>query len=227
MTTAAAVKAFLPSGTTPRALNAGTLTNPTAKSYSNVLAGHTVALTLSIGFDTNPAFSPSTTSLGSLVVSSGVFAGKSVSELLTIANTILGGGASPYTASQINTALDAVNRNYDNGTINLGYLACPCTVSRMASNDGIIADVKAEVTVYPNPVKGNSTLEFTLNYDSKVKVVIYNINGQIVNDVYEGKVSGEVKNAININSTGMKSGVYIVKLTTDRESVTKSLLITE
>ena len=83
------------------------------------------------------------------------------------------------------------------------------------------------VTVYPNPVKGNSTLEFTLNYDSKVKVVIYNINGQIVNDVYEGKVSGEVKNAININSTGMKSGVYIVKLTTDRESVTKSLLITE
>jgi hypothetical protein len=227
LTTAAAVKAFLPSGTTPRALNAGTLTNPTAKSYSNVLAGHTVALTLSIGFDTNPAFSSSTTSLGSLVVSSGVFVGKSVSELLTIANTILGGGASPYTASQINTALDAVNRNYDNGTINLGYLACPCTVSRMASNDGIIADVKAEVTVYPNPVKGNSTLEFTLNYDSKVKVVIYNINGQIVNDVYEGKVSGEVKNAININSTGMKSGVYIVKLTTDRESVTKSLLITE
>ena len=226
-TSAAAVKGFLPSGTTARTLNAGTLTNPTAKSYSNVLAGHTVALTLSIGFDTNPAFSPSTTSLGSLVVSSGVFAGKSVNELLTIANTILGGGASPYTASQINAALDAVNRNYDNGTVNLGYLACPCTASKMATNDGIIAQVKAEVTVYPNPVKGNSTLEFTLNYDSKVKVVIYNINGQIVNDVYEGKVSGEVKNAININSTGMKSGVYIVKLTTDRESVTKSLLIAE
>jgi hypothetical protein len=227
LTTAAAVKAFLPSGTTPRALNAGTLTNPTAKSYSNVLAGHTVALTLSIGFDTNPAFSPSITTLGGLVVSSGIFAGKSVNELLTLANTILGGGASPYTASQINAALDAVNRNYDNGTVNLGYLACPCTVSKMASNDDIIAQVKAEVTVYPNPVNGNSTLEFTLNYDSKVKVVIYNMNGQIVNEVYEGNVNGEVKNAININATGMKSGVYIVKLTTDRETVTKSLLITE
>jgi hypothetical protein len=227
LTTAAAVKAFLPSGTTARALNAGTLTNPTAKSYSNVLAGHAISLTLSIGFDTNPAFSPSTAPLGSLIVSAGVFAGKSVNELLTIANTILGGGASPYTASQINTALDAVNRNYDNGTVNLGYLACPCTVSKMASNDGVIADVKAEVSLYPNPVKGNSTLEFTLNYDSKVKVVIYNMNGQIVNEVYEGKVSSEVKNAININSTGMKSGVYIVKLTSNRESVTKSLLIAE
>ena len=123
--------------------------------------------------------------------------------------------------------MDAVNRNYDNGTVNLGYLACPCTVSKMASNDDIIAQVKAEVTVYPNPVKGNSTLVFTLNYDSKVKVVIYNMNGQIVNEVYEGNVNGEVKNAININATGMKSGVYIVKLTTDRETVTKSLLITE
>ena len=226
-TSAAAVRAFLPSGTTPRALNAGTLTNPTAKSYSNVLAGHAISLTLSLGFDTNPAFSPSTTSLGSLVVSSGIFAGKSVNELLAIANTILGGGASPYTADQINSALDAVNRNYDNGTVNLGYLACPCSATRMTSNDGIIADIKAEVSVYPNPVKGNSTLEFTLNYDSKVKVVIYNMNGQIVNEVYEGNVSGEVKNAININATAMKSGVYIVKLTTNRETVTKSLLIAE
>jgi hypothetical protein len=224
-TSAAAVRAFLPSGTTPRALNAGTLTNPTARSYSNVLAGHAISLTLSLGFDTNPAFSPSTTSLGSLVVSSGIFAGKSVNELLAIANTILGGGASSYTADQINTALDAVNRNYDNGTVNLGYLACPCSATRMASNEGIIADIKAEVSVYPNPVKGNSTLEFTLNYDSKVKVVIYNINGQIVNEVYEGNVSSEVKNAININASAIKSGVYILKLTTEKESITKSLLI--
>ena len=227
-TTAAAVKAFLPSGTTARALNAGTLTNPTAKSYSNVLAGHAITLTLSIGFDTNPAFSPSTTSLGSLVVSSGAFAGKSVSELLTIANTILGGGASPYTASQINNALDAVNRNYDNGTVNLGYLSCPCAVaSKFVSTDIKSFDTKLEVTVYPNPVKANSTLEFTLDYTSKVKVTIYNMNGQLINEVYEGNVSSEVKNAININASAMKSGVYILKLTTDRESVTKSLLIAE
>ena len=92
LTSAAAVQAFLASTSTARALNAGTLTNPTKTSYSNVLAGQTVALALSIGFDANPAFSPSTTSLGSLVVSSGVFAGKSVIELLTIANTFLGGG---------------------------------------------------------------------------------------------------------------------------------------
>jgi hypothetical protein len=227
-TSAAAVQGFLPSGTTPRALNVGTMTNPTSKTYSNVLAGQVVALTLSLGFDTNPAFSPSSTPLGSLIVSSGIFAGKTVNDLLAIANAILGGAPSPYTADQINAAIDNVNRNYDNGTSNLGYLACPCSTSaKIASTSDSGAGVKADVTVYPNPVKSNSTLEFTLNYDSKVKVVIYNINGQLVNEVYEGNVSSDVQNAINISSSNMKAGVYILKLSTDRESVTKSLLIAE
>ncbi len=226
-TTAAAVKAFLPSGTTPRALNAGTLTNPTAKSYSNVLAGHTIALTLSLGFDTNPAFSPSTTSLGSLVVSSGVFAGKSVIELLTIANTFLGGGATAYTADQINTALDAVNRNYDNGTSNLGYLSCPCNLTTKTAAAPISADAATNFVVYPNPVRGNATVEFTLGYASYVTMVIYNINGQKVSEIYHDTVNNQVQQSISFSTNGLKAGVYLLKVTTDRETVTKSLLISQ
>jgi hypothetical protein len=45
LTTAKAVDDFLPSGTTARALNAGTLTNP-GSNYQNVLAGQVVALFL-------------------------------------------------------------------------------------------------------------------------------------------------------------------------------------
>jgi len=145
LTSAGAVQAFLPSGTSARALNVGTLINPTSKTYNNVLAGQTVALTLSLGFDTNSNFSPSSTFLGSLVVTSGTFAGKTVNELLLIANTILGGGSSSYTASQINDALDAVNRNYDNGNVNLGYLACPC------NNEGKVVDEDSNVSL--NTVK--------------------------------------------------------------------------
>lgn len=226
LTSAAAVKAFLPSGSTARALNAGTLTNPTKKSYNNVLAGQTVALTLSVAFDSNPAFSPSSTPLGSLIVMAGPFTGKTVNQLLTIANTVLGGDTSTYTAAQINTALDAVNRNYDNGTVNLGYLACPCgESSKMATASS--AEFSANFVVYPNPVKANSTLEFTLNYDSNVKVVIFNTNGQLVNEVYAGSVSSNVNNTISINATSLKAGVYFLKVTTDKETITKSVLIAE
>lgn len=227
LTSAAAVQAFLPSGTTPRTLNAGTLTNPTTKTYSNVLAGQTVALTLSLKFDTNPSFSPSSTSLGSLVVSAGTFAGKTVNELLSIANTILGGGSSPYTATQINDAIDAVNRNYDNGTVNLGYLACPCATSggsKMAyANSNNTLETSA--VLYPNPVNERSYFDFTINYDSNVKVELYNINGQLVGTIYTNEAKADNNYSVTIEGSTLSSGMYILKLSTDREVINKTLVV--
>ena len=37
----------------------------------------------------------------------------------------------------------------------------------------------------------------------------------------------EVQNTISINAAVLKAGKYLLKVTTDRESVTKSLLVTE
>ncbi|WP_333667244.1 T9SS type A sorting domain-containing protein, partial [Flavobacterium sp.] len=228
---AAAIHNFLPSGTTPRALNAGTLVNPTSSTYSNVLAGQAVALTLSLGFDNNANFSPSTTALGSLVISSGTFAGMTVSQVLAVANTILGGGASPYTAAQVNDALDRINRNYDNGTSNLGYLACPCEVKtaskakQIANADSTSNEFRGSVVVYPNPVKENATIEFDLENDSNVSITIYNMNGQLINTVYSGNALAGEKYIVNLNASGMKTGVYILKLNTDTTVYTKSLII--
>lgn len=225
---ASAIQAFLPSGTTPRALNAGTMNNPTSKQYSNVLAGQTVALTLSVGFDANPNFSPNSTPLGSLIVGSGPFAGKTVNELLAIANTILGGGASSYTADQINNAIDNVNRNYDNGTVNLGYLMCPCqSVSKFAAGTTSIKPIKADFAVYPNPIKGNSTLDITLGYDSKVVVELYNINGQLVSSIYKGDFKADEKYSVNVNATNLRAGVYFLRISSDRDTYKKSVLIAE
>jgi hypothetical protein len=78
LTTAKAVEDFLPSGSTPSVLPAGTLTNP-AQSYSNTFAGQVVALSLSVGFDNYDSnFGPSNVNLKNLKIKSGVFAGKTV-----------------------------------------------------------------------------------------------------------------------------------------------------
>ncbi|MCQ4036314.1 immunoglobulin domain-containing protein [Kaistella montana] len=82
LTSAKAVDDFLPSGTTPRALNATTMTNP-GSSYANVLAGQVVALTLNVRFDLyDPNFSASTSHLGDLIVNSGTFANWTVNQVL-------------------------------------------------------------------------------------------------------------------------------------------------
>jgi len=138
LTSAAAVFAFLPSGSTPAILPTGTLTNP-GGAYSNVLAGQLVALTLNMGFDANNAgFSPAASSLGNYSITSGTFSGMSVSSFLNLANSIIGGCTSQYSYSQLNTAATAINENYNSGPSN-GYLVCPpaCSITVTAISGSI------------------------------------------------------------------------------------------
>jgi hypothetical protein len=120
LTSSAAVAAFLPSGSTPRALDSGNLINP-GQSYSNVLAAQLIGVTLAAGFDAyDPNFSSNSISFSDLTISQGVFAGISVSQFLTIANQVIGGCTSDYSFSDLNATATAINENYDNGTTNNG-----------------------------------------------------------------------------------------------------------
>ena len=127
LTSEQAVTDFIPSGSTPSALPAGTLTDP-GLAYSNVLAGQVTALTLSVTFDLYDAnFGSNPDNLEDLIVGSGDFAGWTVSQVLAEANAILGGCASSYTPSQINEVVSSINENYVDGTTNEGFLLCDTT----------------------------------------------------------------------------------------------------
>jgi len=135
LTSASAVRAFLPNGTTPAVLPSGTRINPTKTNFSNVFAGQLVALALNLRFDNNIAsFGSSTTNLKDLVIASGPFIGKTVQFLFDEANKKIGGcTAFNATLSQYTTAIDNVNRNYDNGTNNQSFLVCPLTATCSAT----------------------------------------------------------------------------------------------
>jgi hypothetical protein len=86
-----------------------------------VLAGQVLALQLNVDFSNKGI---TDTGLKNLYVVSGAMAGKTVQEVLTIANSVLGGGSLPsgLTIANINDTVDSINRNFDNGTANNGYL---------------------------------------------------------------------------------------------------------
>ena len=105
-------------------MNNGVLTNP-GQSYSNVLAAQLVGVTLALGFDNyDPNFSSNTSSFGDLLIANGTFEGMSVSEFLELANDVIGGCQTGYSLSDLNATATAINENYDNGTVNNGYLVC-------------------------------------------------------------------------------------------------------
>lgn len=121
LTSASAVKDFLPQGGTASALTQN-YTNPTTK--LNVLAGQIVALTLNVEFDKAGKIGTNSTNLADLYIVGGTFSGKTVAEFLVIANKALGGETTGYSLSDVNAAATAINENFDNGTADKGYLTC-------------------------------------------------------------------------------------------------------
>jgi hypothetical protein len=127
LTSPQAVRDFLPDNTGPDDLG-GDYVNPT--NTITVLAGQTLALTLNVKLDqADPSFDgdPGNPALGSLTYTgSGPLNGMTVSAILAAANVFLSGAASPYTAAELNVAADNINKNFDNGTVDNGFLVGDC-----------------------------------------------------------------------------------------------------
>jgi hypothetical protein len=118
-TSADAVIAFLPQGGTAGVLS-GSATNPTS-SGAGVLAGQLLAATLNLDFSNSGRTAPG---LGAKKVGTGPLAGKTVTEVVALADSVISGGPLPsgLTLSALNNVLTAINENYDNGSTNDGYL---------------------------------------------------------------------------------------------------------
>jgi hypothetical protein len=68
---------------------------------------------------------------------------------------------------------------------------------------------------YPNPFNPSTIIRFSLPFDSKVKIVIYNINGELVKVIADGEfAAGEHETQFNTNSVnGLASGIYLYSIT--------------
>jgi hypothetical protein len=77
---------------------------------------------------------------------------------------------------------------------------------------------------YPNPFNPTTTIEYTIPAREMVKVTIYNLVGQEVEQLVN-----EVKNAgihkVNWNATNMTTGVYFYRITAGNNVQTKKMLL--
>jgi subtilisin-like proprotein convertase family protein len=80
--------------------------------------------------------------------------------------------------------------------------------------------------VYPNPSKGNATIEYKINSDMEVELGIYNILGVEISGIINNKqTAGTYK--YNINDTHLSSGVYFIVLKTNGNTNIHKIIITE
>jgi hypothetical protein len=81
----------------------------------------------------------------------------------------------------------------------------------------VLAKVAAgvdRINAFPNPFTDNTTISFTLGDDADVVLEVYNTNGAVVAELFNGKVLANTKTNINFDATNLPSGTYIYRLNT-------------
>lgn len=123
-------------------------------------------------------------------------------------------GVLPYVSSQSYSPGEQVTFNgtlYERtstGWINLG----PCGTARAVDGD-IIQYLDAEVSVYPNPIKGN--MLFVKSSIDDLPFTVYNMIGQEV-------AKGTSANGVNVNS--FKAGLYLIKFDINNKIETRKFI---
>ena len=145
----------------------------------------------------------------------------------SIGGTITGGGTFTYNQS---CTLNATPYNgyvfldwTENGNIiclDASYNFIVTTgrylVANFTSTQGIVSNTLNEsIYIYPNPTKDNLTIETNSNTEQRIEII--NLIGQTI-------YTNSINKKATINTSAFAKGVYILKLSSDKETIVKKFI---
>ena len=68
------------------------------------------------------------------------------------------------------------------------------------------------LNIYPNPAGDRAEIKFNLVKESEVAIELFNIEGQLMQNIYSGKLSAG-ENKVELTTASLASGMYLVKFT--------------
>jgi hypothetical protein len=78
---------------------------------------------------------------------------------------------------------------------------------------------------YPNPFNPTTKINFALPIDSKVMLKVYDMTGREISSLLNGELKPAGYYTIDFNGTGFASGLYIYRIQTEKESVSKKMVL--
>lgn len=89
---------------------------------------------------------------------------------------------------------------------------------------GIYNQESTKIDIYPNPAISQATLEYTLQHEEPVSVFVFNMNGQLIENLDFGKqVAGLHRHGLNLDD--YPSGIYFYKITFGSNTATGKLIV--
>jgi hypothetical protein len=78
---------------------------------------------------------------------------------------------------------------------------------------------------YPNPFNPVTKISFTLSEASRVNLIIYDVTGKIVSNLINDKYLNADYYFLDFDASKLSSGIYFYKLTTDKFSSVKKMVV--
>ncbi len=145
-----------------------------------------------------------------------------VQGLFALANQALGGGSTNgLSLSAIASAVDKINNAFDGCRIFMGYNVPPmvCATSIEVGTSALAKTTiatTASFEAYPIPFRDVLTIRYKFNYTSDVKIEVFNAQGILM--LTRTDINGYLDKEISLNLNALPEQIYIVQVTTNRES---------
>lgn len=117
----------------------------------------------------------------------------------------------------------------ENGSVFEARIDADCdfnTAAKVAVNEKPSKAIyQSKLQTYPNPIATFGTIEFFLDKEEVVSIDLINITGQKVKTLLDIESRDKGTHYIDLDTTGLPSGIYTCRLTTQDETITQKLII--
>jgi hypothetical protein len=116
-----------------------------------------------------------------------------------------------------------------NGTIQAPLPGTNFSSSKLAAPSFVSTPFVGEekelfLSAYPNPYKSSSTVQFSSKTSGKLNMVLYDMQGRPIKQLFNGNVDKDVLNRVNVGAGELLNGIYFIKLYGDRKTATLKLM---
>jgi Secretion system C-terminal sorting domain len=78
---------------------------------------------------------------------------------------------------------------------------------------------------YPNPFNPSTKINFSIPYDSRVSLKVYDISGKLISTLINNEFREADYYTLEFNANGLSSGVYFYAINTDKNTATKKMTL--
>ena len=78
---------------------------------------------------------------------------------------------------------------------------------------------------YPNPFNPTTKINFSIPLDTKVLLKVYDLTGRELSTLVNGELKTAGYYTVDFNGSGFASGLYVYRIQTDKESVSKKMVL--